>query len=224
MGAAQQKQTLKITRLIIKEKGASTTDTSQEYELMLNPSSMKKGQSIGYNKSMPLGLSGFNPRFDSTKPETLNFEFVIDGTGVVKQVTSVNDELKKLCNVVYTYQGDNHEPNHVRITWGTLRFDGRLQSMDVNYTLFLPNGDPLRAKITMGFVAAMGAKEESLKANRQSPDLSHMIEVQAGDTLPLLCQRIYNDPGYYPEIARINNIINLQALRPGTKLLFPPLR
>lgn len=220
----QQKSMLKITRINLGNNGPPTLDTQRQYSLMLNPSAMKKSSCICYNQKMPLGLTGFNPKFDVTQPETLNFEFVIDGTGVVKQITSVNDELKKLSQVVYTYNDKKHEPNLVRISWGTLKFDGRLTKMDVNYTLFLPNGDPLRAKVTMDFTAAISTKMEAKTANRNSPDLSHMVEVRAGDTLPLLCHRIYNDSSYYPEVAKINKIINMQTLTPGTKLLFPPLR
>jgi hypothetical protein len=54
----------------------------------------EKSSCICYNQKMPLGLTGFNPKFDVTQTGDLNFEFVIDGTGVVKQITSVNDELK----------------------------------------------------------------------------------------------------------------------------------
>jgi nucleoid-associated protein YgaU len=63
---------------------------------------------------------------------------------------------------------------------------------------------------------------EAKTANRNSPDLSHMVEVRAGDTLPLLCHRIYNDSSYYPEVAKINKIINMQTLTPGNQTPFPP--
>jgi nucleoid-associated protein YgaU len=69
----------------------------------------------------------------------------------------------------------------------------------------------------------MSKEEESLKANRSSPDLSHTVEVQAGDTLPLLCHRIYKDAAYYPEVARANNIVDFRTLKPGLRLHFPPL-
>jgi nucleoid-associated protein YgaU len=41
--------------------------------------------------------------------------------------------------------------------------------------------------------------------------------------LPLLCNRIYNDPSYYREVARINNLSNFRNLEPGLILRFPPL-
>ena len=65
--------------------------------------------------------------------------------------------------------------------------------------------------------------EAALRANRSSPDLSHMVQVRDGDTLPLLCHRIYNDCGRYLEVAKENKLANFRSLRPGTWLRFPPL-
>jgi Contractile injection system tube protein len=224
LAANQQKSMLVITRCIIQANGRITVDNSQKYELMLNPKSMTKDNKITYNKNNPFGITGINQKFDAIQPENIRFTFTIDGTGVVKQITSVADELKNLCKVVYNYDGDKHEPNHVRIVWGELKFNGRMTNMDVGYTLFLPNGDPLRADVTLAFSSFVTSQEEKLRANRNSPDLSHMVEVRAGDTLPLLCYRIYNDCSYYREVARVNNIINIRDLKPGARLHFPPLR
>jgi nucleoid-associated protein YgaU len=51
-----------------------------------------------------------------------------------------------------------------------------------------------------------------------------MVEVRDGDTLPLLCQRVYNDCGRYLEVARANKLANFRDLQPGTWLRFPPLK
>jgi len=48
--------------------------------------------------------------------------------------------------------------------------------------------------------------------------------VKAGDTLPLLCHRVYKDSTYYLDIARINGITNFRNIRPGMRLKFPPLK
>ena len=53
--------------------------------------------------------------------------------------------------------------------------------------------------------------------------VKHLIEVKAGDTLPLLCYQIYQDCTYYIDVAKINNLTNFRDLKPGIKLQFPPL-
>ena len=106
---------------------------------------------------------------------------------------------------------------------GTIIFFGRLDAMSVRYTLFKPSGAPLRARVELSFVGTMSKKEGELVSNKSSPDLSHTVTVVEGDTLPLLCDRIYSDPSYYPDVARFNNLSDFRRLQPGQRLHFPPL-
>ena len=110
------------------------------------------------------------------------------------------------------------------VLWGSQIFVGRLTSMKVDATLFKASGEPLRAKLDLEFKSYVSSEEEALRANRSSPDMSHLVEVRAGDTLPLLCYRIYRDSSYYLEVARYNNLTDFRDLEPGRKLHFPPLR
>ena len=96
--------------------------------------------------------------------------------------------------------------------------------MSMDYTLFKPSGLPLRAKVKLSFTGFQSKDEKALRANRSSPDLDHVVEVKAGDTLPLLCYRIYKNSGYYTDVAKVNNLVNFRNLVPGTRLHFPPLR
>jgi nucleoid-associated protein YgaU len=68
-------------------------------------------------------------------------------------------------------------------------------------------------------------KEEDLRVaeeNNASPDLTHVRVVKDGDSLPLMCYRIYGDARYYMDVARTNGLVNFRSLTPGTKLVFPP--
>ena len=143
--------------------------------------------------------------------------------GLVEQMDKVKSQVAQLTKVVYRYVGEKHEPPHVRLLWGSLIFFGRLESMSTQYTLFKPSGEPLRAKVDLSFVGAMSKKEGELVSNRSSPDLSHRVLVREGDTLPLLCDRIYGDPGYYIDVARFNSLTDFRRLEPGRELRFPPL-
>ena len=51
----------------------------------------------------------------------------------------------------------------------------------------------------------------------------NLVVVKAGDTLPLLCERIYRDPAYHLEVARVNGLTLVRQLDPGMSLRFPPL-
>ena len=59
-------------------------------------------------------------------------------------------------------------------------------------------------------------------ANKSSPDLTHLREVGAGDTLPLMANRIYGNSADYIKVAKYNNLKAFRQLIPGQKLFFPP--
>jgi nucleoid-associated protein YgaU len=48
-------------------------------------------------------------------------------------------------------------------------------------------------------------------------------KIKFGDTLPLMCYRIYGDPKYYLQVAEANGLDNFRRLKPGTDIFFPPL-
>lgn len=228
---------LRIAVCTVKEDGTVTgidNSKSKTFRAMLNPSTYTHGKTIQYSgcskeqseKRVAMGASKATPQFKNTGSETLSFDLIVDGTGVVEgKYPEVKDQLAQLNKIVYMYEGDTHEPNIVRIIWGkNLSFDGRLTSMSTKYTLFQPSGAPLRATVSLSFTDYTSIKEEALKANKTSPDLTHLVEVKAGDSLPLLCNRIYRNSAYYLEVAKHNGITNFRNIKPGTRLHFPPLR
>ncbi len=223
--SAGSKVKFKISPCTVGESGNVTVDSGASFETMLNPSAYSHSRSIGYSKKKVLGQLGSDTKFSDIQPEKTNFDILIDGTGVVNQsAPDVKTQINQLNDLIYKYDGAQHEPNHIRILWGELIFFGRLESISVDYNLFKPSGEPLRAKVKLSILSFMSKEEEGLRANRSSPDLSHQILVKAGDTLPMLCYRIYKDCTYYLEVARINHITNVRNIKPGSKLHFPPLR
>lgn len=195
--------------------------------VLINPDEYTHHHSVKYAKdNQPPGVIGETTKFVSIEAETLAFKLVYDATGVLgspnpcPDVTTKINELKK---VIYNYNGDIHSPNYIQISWGTMLFKCRLTSMDVNYTLFLPNGNPLRAKITLNFSGYIDPVTLNLAAHNQSADLTHTRIVLAGDTLPMLCNTIYGNCAYYVNVAEHNNLINFRNIQPGDVLTFPPL-
>jgi hypothetical protein len=223
-----QKTRLTMTRCSVTDEGQTTVE-SDEFQTMINPAEFKLDRSIAYSKEKTLGQLGTDVKFSAIEPEKVNFSIVLDGTGAVPAdrpgaaPKAVKAHMAELLRVVYKYDGNRHEPSRVRLLWGGFIFYGRLESMSTQYTLFKPNGEPLRAKVTLAFVRYLSKNEEVLASNRSSPDLSHRVDVRMGDTLPLLCNRIYGDPRYYIEVARFNQLTDFRRLVPGSQLHFPPL-
>lgn len=216
---------LTITQLV-PNSNPPQPDKSKRFKVQINPSEFSQTRRIRYNRQRTQGQNSNPMRFSAIDPGTITFSLVLDGTGAVGgdgPPVEVVTQLEQLSRIVYNYDSSAHEPHHVQVGWGTLIFNGRLQSFTTQYTLFKPSGAPLRARCELSFVGFASNTQSNLEANRSSPDLSHAVEVVEGDTLPLLCLRIYGDARYYPEVAAFNGLREFRRLPPGLRLHFPPL-
>lgn len=200
--------------------------------VQINPASYTHEHTVNYNNQQALGSPGTTLWFKGIPPEKVSFDVYFDATGAIKSESvvsltkpvSVNDQIKTFKDVCFTYNGSIHESNYLIISWGTLVFKCKLTSLNIAYTLFKNDGTPLRAKLSVAFEEAIDADLIAKEANNQSPDLTHLIEIKEGDTLPLICYRIYGDSSYYMEVAAYNNILNFRDLTPGTKIYLPPIK
>ncbi|MEI7087065.1 peptidoglycan-binding protein [Pectobacterium versatile] len=214
----------KITIKSITSKGS----VAQTFSATLNPNSIKHNFGISYTNSGLQQQGDISPKtaFKGYESEKLDFELLLDGTGVTGNTSTntVQKQLSTLKKVTYAYNGEQHEPYPVVISWGSsVSFRGRLTSININYSLFDSSGNPLRATVSLSFTKFLTQKEKSALKKQSSPDLTHMIEFKAGDTLPMLCHKIYNDSSYYLEVARANHLISTRQIKLGTRLYFPPL-
>jgi hypothetical protein len=124
--------------------------------------------------------------------------------------------------------GDIHQPAFLKISWGNMlwrggHFDCRLASLDIVYSLFNRNGEPLRAQLNTKFIEDLSVKKRLAIENKNSPDLTHTRIIEDGTNLPLWSNRIYNDPLLYIEIARANKLDHFRSLKPGSEIIFPPI-
>lgn len=195
--------------------------------VQINPQSYQLQKGIEYNKNREQGNSNNSPVFSGYKGEELSFEVVVDSTGVIpgtQEGESAYDRVKALEDLLYRYKGKIHRPAFVILAWGSILFKGQLQSLRTDYTLFRPDGSPLRAKVSLRFTGFM-TKEEAIKeASQSSPDMSHWITLRAGDSLAALCEEIYGDSTLVDEVARVNDLCGFRQIPPGTDLLFPHLK
>jgi nucleoid-associated protein YgaU len=209
-----------------------------EFKTLLNPEQYKFNYKIDQNEDQASGTSAASPRFNKAPPEDLELEFVFDRTGVVvdygksgsaddntfrDEGNGIIDDIEQFKKVIFDYNGDEHKPNYLIISWGTLLFKGTLSEMDITYKLFKPDGTPLRATARAKFKGFVEDDLRVAKENNSSSDLTHIREVKEGDTLPLMTFRIYGDSKYYLEVAKVNRITNFRKLTVGQKIFFPPI-
>jgi len=202
-----------------KEKGAP-----KEFSVLTNPEKYSIGYKVEQNEEDAPGTTGTNSKFIVSKSPKLGIEILFDSTGIIDgDKKSVIDQIDNFKKVVFNYEGEIHRPHNLQIVWGSLLFEGALVDLNIEFTLFKPSGEPIRAIAKVEF---KGAIEENLREalnKTSSPDLSHVRTVKAGDTLLIMTKRIYGDSKYYLEVAKVNNLINFRTLTPGQEIFFPPI-
>jgi hypothetical protein len=201
-------------------------DKALTFEVQFNPSEWGYSINIEYNDERPQNATDSQKSFKRASPTGLSLSFMIDGTGVAGKEYAdldVKARVDEFCKVVVDYSSDKHRPRFVMLIWGKMVFKGVVQSVNVKYNLFTPDGNPLRAKIDVSLSSALSYERQVAENSPDSPDMTHIRSVMDGDNIPLMTYDIYQEAKEYVKIARYNNLTNFRRLYTGQKIAFPPL-
>ncbi len=129
-------------------------DTGDELEVQFNPVQIAYSDRAVWR---PDGLRDRPPlAYEQGRPATLRFELTVDTTRGGEDAESAwVGPLRALLDqsVEVVEQGARtRRPPRVRFVWGPLRFVGVVETLDVSYTLFRPDGAPLRASVRVGLL------------------------------------------------------------------------
>lgn len=194
-----------------------------DVEFQFNPATLTTKQE---NKFKQQGTNQTTPKveYESTGPVCLSVPDIWFDT--YEERVSVRDKYIDRLETLMIYIKDTHVLPVVWFNWGEFTQKSKhssdyvfyVKSLSVEYTLFLPDGTPVRAKVGVGLEQIPWQQKD-----KQSPDHAKTYLVRQGDTLQAIAQREYENPGEWRRIAKLNNILDPLELRPGTKLLVPPI-
>lgn len=200
-------------------------------KVMFNPESYALSYQNVYEEQQSIGSGSSSARYQMSKPANLSLKIIFDGTGVSEQGVlgllakkEVETEVQHFLKAVFSMDSQLHEPKFLKVLWGTLNFDCRIDDVTINYSLFDQSGKPLRAELDTSFINDIEAGKRPKKEKLSSPDLTHKRIVKEHDTLPLLCQSIYGTTDYYLQVAKANGLADFRNLTPGQELFFPPIK
>lgn len=153
--------------------------------------------------------------------EKLTADLLLDTSDTLEDVrTKYVKELRALMNI----NDKLHAPPIVRFNWDKQIFKGVMESCNVTYLMFTPDGIPLRAKVAITLKEYRPVEVQLKDPPRSSPDVEKRYVVRRGDTLSNIAAGVYRDSGVWREIARANRIHDPRTLAPGQVLLLPRLR
>jgi nucleoid-associated protein YgaU len=219
----------------------SWTPLSMEFiEVQFNPTELTFAKAV-QNAEVPIpGLDAPLLQFVRGQAETLTvdlfFDSTEDGTGTgAKSVTAETDKVYQLLKIV----PERHVPPTVAFLWsqkfpgadvsseiGNQRrtdFEGVIESIRQRFTLFSPEGVPLRAVLTVTFKEVRPLDQQLRQLNLSSPDRTHAHVLEDGDTLASVAARHLGSPAEWRHVAEANGIDDPRRLTAGTTLRVPPL-
>jgi Contractile injection system tube protein/LysM domain len=110
-------------------------------------------------------------------------------------------------------------PPILLFSWGMLNFKCVLDNVGQKFTMFLSEGIPVRATLSVTFKEYEEAQIEITHGLFVGPPT--VQNIVDGQTLSGIAGEILGDPGAWREIAELNNIDDPRKIKPGTPLIIP---
>ncbi len=194
-------------------------------EAMMNPENFSFESKMEFQAAQGQGTSATQAKFIIKPPAEMAFELLYDNTGIIDKNprADIAEDLDKLKGFLMGYDGEVHRPRFLEFVWGKSLVKGVCSSLNITYKLFNPNGTPIRALAKVTIREMTPEERRVAEERRSSPDLTHYRIVKKGDTLPLMCYRIYGHSKYYLQVAQVNKLSNFKYLQPGDEIFFPPI-
>jgi hypothetical protein len=163
------------------------------------------------------------PEFNGAEPCKLTMELFFDASG--KLDNSVVESVEQLFACCVPTEESRAKkkasPPLVVFHWGKVRgFSGFVTSVSAKYTLFSPDGTPVRAvcNVSMEEMPGDPSGQNPTSGALATRTIHTLVE---GDTLASVAYKEYGDPGMWRRLAEFNGIDDPMQLRYGTSLLVP---
>ena len=156
----------------------------------------------------------------------MNFKLIFDDSIVFdkeKERKSITERINLFQQTCLKVNPEAHASPYLKLSWGEFLFTGQLTQLKINFTLFTPDGIPIRAELDCNFQVIHASLDKARVHSTRSPDMTRVYTIKAGDSLPLICYEFYGSTKYYLQIARRNNLVTPTKILPGQRIVLPPL-
>jgi nucleoid-associated protein YgaU len=209
-------------------KAKLTIEGSGPMDCLFNPKDYSVTKANGWDAKAKKGATAEQPQFTGGQPREMTLQLLFDTTLLAPPV-SVKDITDKLFAAMDATVGgasggaakkQEKRPRTITFTFGTFSFIGVAKSLTVQYLLFKPDGEPLRADVKLALVQWDVPVEGQNPTTRSTGALSSHL-VRDGDSLPSIAYKAYGDATMWRAIAEDNGIDNPLRLTSGRTLRVP---
>jgi nucleoid-associated protein YgaU len=216
------------------ERASLVIEDGQTIECWFNPKEYTVAkQNTWTAKSVP-GKALPPAEYGGGQPRKLSLDLFFDSSDTAGSVTDVTDALLHLMEAdsKFATAKNSARPPTVTFAWGRkVQFKAVIESLSIQYTLFGPDGLPLRAQAKLSLMQADKAQGKwSGKGNpkpgnpttRAIPGIGSHV-VRDGDSLASIAYAHYADATKWRAIAEANGIDDPLRIRRGAVLSIPRL-
>lgn len=196
--------------------------TNARLEVMFNPEEYSLNRDNNFASQVVPGLSSPLLQFAHGNLRTLEMELLFDTYEAKEDQRDVRLQTERLIGFM-EIDSALHAPPILLVSWASLQFRCVLTRAAQKFILFLPDGRPVRARVTVTFTEFVDPEREAKQVNRQTADFSKVHTVTQGETLPIVAERLYENPQLWRVIAIANGIDDPRLLRIGMALSIPSL-
>jgi len=212
----------KATLRVVEGDAAQTS-----LRFMYNPKEFTTQKSASWNRPTTTGArSATRPQFAGAGPQTVSMEILLDAweddsADVVAGVQTLLDWLKPTPGSI---QRRRPSPPVLVFEWGASRaladFRAYLKQVTAKYTVFKPDGTPIRATCTVQLeeIPVDPSSQNPTSGARDSRSSRTLAE---GDSLQAVAWREYGDASLWRGLAAFNGIDDPFRVPAGTRILVP---
>jgi nucleoid-associated protein YgaU len=222
---------MNLTQAVIEVEAQSVNESRglrRTFQVQFNPTEYTLNKAAQIAEIAIPGIDSPILQFIRGQNEKLTLDLFFDTTrerGMGANARNVRELTGPIYQLV-KIQPKTHAPPRITFSWGQgLSFKAIVESVQQKFTLFNPEGIPLRATLSVTFREYKTLEQQISEMNLQSSDHTKSYVVQRNDTLSAIAYQEYRDAEAWRHIADANRdvIINPRRLMPGTVLDIPPL-
>jgi nucleoid-associated protein YgaU len=222
------------------EKMTITPEAASNFppiKVLFNPNTYSVGKSVSWTAATGDGQAAGQAerrknapalQFSGGQSRTLSLDLFFDTTeetdDTKKDVRNLTNQIVKLTRIVRDL--DPQRPPVCVISWGKetppgsdFPFTGVVTQLTQHFNLFLADGRPIRANLTVAFTEYLDPTKDELE---NDPEFTTRL-VKRGDTLSSIAAEVYGDPTQWRLIAESNQLDDPRQIGVGLRLSIPKI-
>jgi hypothetical protein len=200
--------------------------TGEKFQVVFNPEEYTLNKDNNFASQTIPGLGSPLLQFVNGNLRTLEMNLLFDTylplTTESKPIRDVREETQKVVDLL-KIDSNFHAPPLLEVSWASLFFRCVLARVSQQFIMFLDDGRPVRARLTVTFNEFIDEEREAKEVNRQTADFSKAHVVIEEETLSSIAQALYGNPQVWRPIAIANGIDDPRAILAGQVLRVPAL-